>query len=92
MTESTSDLGFTHVALVCTDAERTIDFYQRYAGLSLVHDRTDRDGDKDIRVFGSPTSSDRSRLYSWRAQRLSPHSAPSATSGYASTAARPSMP
>lgn len=33
------DIGFTHVALVCTDAERTIDFYGRYAGMTVIHDR-----------------------------------------------------
>ncbi|MEO0982543.1 MAG: VOC family protein [Pseudomonadota bacterium] len=41
------DRGFTHIALVCTDAEATIEFYQRYAGFRVIHDRTD-DG---TRVF-----------------------------------------
>jgi catechol 2,3-dioxygenase-like lactoylglutathione lyase family enzyme len=31
----------THVALFVRDAERTIDFYRRYANLHLVHDRVD---------------------------------------------------
>jgi len=31
----------THVALFVKDPARTIDFYQRFAGLYLVHDRTD---------------------------------------------------
>jgi len=31
----------THVALFVHDVARTIDFYQRYAGLHLVHDRVD---------------------------------------------------
>ncbi len=31
----------THVALFVRDPARTIDFYQRFAGLHLVHDRTD---------------------------------------------------
>src|SRR5262250_666456 len=31
----------THVALFVRDPQRTIDFYQRYAGLHLVHDRVD---------------------------------------------------
>lgn len=31
----------THVALFVRDSERTIDFYRRFAGWSVVHDRTD---------------------------------------------------
>jgi catechol 2,3-dioxygenase-like lactoylglutathione lyase family enzyme len=31
----------THVALFVRDTGRTIDFYQRYVGLHVVHDRTD---------------------------------------------------
>jgi catechol 2,3-dioxygenase-like lactoylglutathione lyase family enzyme len=31
----------THVALFVKDPARTVDFYQRFAGLHLVHDRTD---------------------------------------------------
>jgi catechol 2,3-dioxygenase-like lactoylglutathione lyase family enzyme len=31
----------THVALFVKDPTRTVDFYQRFAGLHLVHDRTD---------------------------------------------------
>jgi catechol 2,3-dioxygenase-like lactoylglutathione lyase family enzyme len=31
----------THVALFVKDPARTIDFYERFAGLQLVHDRTD---------------------------------------------------
>jgi len=31
----------THVALFVRDPERTIDFYRRYVGLHIVHDRTD---------------------------------------------------
>jgi catechol 2,3-dioxygenase-like lactoylglutathione lyase family enzyme len=41
---SKTDEGFTHIALVCTDAKRTIDFYQRYADLKVIHDRLDADG------------------------------------------------
>lgn len=36
-----TDIGFTHIALVCTDADKTIDFYTRFAGMKLIHDRTD---------------------------------------------------
>ncbi len=42
-----SDLGITHLALTCRQAQRTIDFYETYAGLTVVHDRVD-DG---VRVF-----------------------------------------
>lgn len=31
----------THVAIRSTNIEATIDFYRRYAGYSIVHDRTD---------------------------------------------------
>lgn len=33
------DLGLTHIALPCTDPDRTIAFYRRYADLSVVHSR-----------------------------------------------------
>lgn len=47
MTAPGSDLGFTHIALVCTDADRTIDFYTRYGGMTVIHDRNDA----GVRVF-----------------------------------------
>jgi catechol 2,3-dioxygenase-like lactoylglutathione lyase family enzyme len=31
----------THVALFVRDAERTVDFYRRFVGLHVVHDRVD---------------------------------------------------
>src|SRR5579862_8209813 len=31
----------THVALFVADVQRTIDFYEGFAGLHVVHDRTD---------------------------------------------------
>jgi catechol 2,3-dioxygenase-like lactoylglutathione lyase family enzyme len=31
----------THVAVRTTDIDASIDFYRRYAGLGIVHDRTD---------------------------------------------------
>lgn len=34
-----ADLGFTHVAIVVADLDATIDFYERYAGLDVVHRR-----------------------------------------------------
>ncbi len=42
-----TDLGFTHIALTCRNADRTIEFYNSYGGLDVVHDRVD-DG---VRVF-----------------------------------------
>ncbi|GAB5471282.1 MAG: VOC family protein [Rhodospirillales bacterium] len=44
MAEPPVDLGFTHVALVCCDLDRTAAFYARYAGLRLVHQRRDTEG------------------------------------------------
>ena len=47
MAEPGLDLGLTHIALVCTDADKTIDFYTRYGGMTLIHDRND----SGVRVF-----------------------------------------
>ena len=33
------DVGFTHVALVVRDLDKSIDFYIRYAGLGVIHSR-----------------------------------------------------
>jgi catechol 2,3-dioxygenase-like lactoylglutathione lyase family enzyme len=35
------DVGFTHVALVVSDMDRSIEFYERYAKMVVVHDRND---------------------------------------------------
>jgi len=45
-----SDLGWTHVALPACDLDASIAFYREYAGLRVVHDRTDYDGDRAVRV------------------------------------------
>lgn len=37
----TAQPHLTHVALFVKDPARTVDFYQRFVGLYLVHDRTD---------------------------------------------------
>jgi catechol 2,3-dioxygenase-like lactoylglutathione lyase family enzyme len=42
-----SDLGFTHIALVCSNADKTIEFYRRFADMTVIHDRRDPNG----RVF-----------------------------------------
>jgi len=39
------DTGFSHVALPIADATRSIDFYARYAGMQVVHRRTEPAGD-----------------------------------------------
>ena len=36
-----SDLGLTHVALSVSDPERSIDFYARFAAMTVVHRRKD---------------------------------------------------
>ncbi len=39
--QPTADVGFSHVALAVSDPERSIDFYARYAGMQVVHRRTE---------------------------------------------------
>ena len=36
-----ADLGLTHVALPVTDVDRSVSFYAKYAGMRVVHRRTD---------------------------------------------------
>ena len=36
-----ADLGLTHVALPVTNIERSVAFYAKYAGMQVVHRRTD---------------------------------------------------
>ena len=42
------DVGFTHVALSASNLDKSIDFYQRYANMSVIHERTDKDIDKRV--------------------------------------------
>lgn len=37
--EVMSDLGLTHIAFVVRDLDRSLDFYRRYGGMTLVHRR-----------------------------------------------------
>jgi catechol 2,3-dioxygenase-like lactoylglutathione lyase family enzyme len=37
------DRGLTHIALQVSDLDASLAFYERYAGLRVVHERTDRD-------------------------------------------------
>ncbi|WP_169569137.1 VOC family protein [Sneathiella limimaris] len=39
------DLGFTHIALAATDLDASIQFYEKYAGMKVVHDRPDIEND-----------------------------------------------
>jgi len=38
------DIGLTHIALVCSNIDRSIAFYERYARMTVVHRRSDPDG------------------------------------------------
>lgn len=38
------DIGFTHVALMVSEIDRTIDFWHRYAGMDVIHRRPSDDG------------------------------------------------
>lgn len=39
-----ADVGLTHIALPCTDLDRTIAFYARYADMAVVHRRVGKHG------------------------------------------------
>lgn len=41
MTQSMIDRGLTHIALPVSDLTASIDFYERYAAMQIVHDRVD---------------------------------------------------
>ncbi len=38
-----NDVGLTHVALPVTDLDRSLEFYDKYARMKVVHDRIDPD-------------------------------------------------
>jgi catechol 2,3-dioxygenase-like lactoylglutathione lyase family enzyme len=42
------DHGLTHVALTVADADRSIEFYATYAGMSVVHRRVDPDTGQSV--------------------------------------------
>lgn len=42
------DVGATHLALVVADADRSIDFYARYARMKVVHDRQEHGGSRVV--------------------------------------------
>jgi catechol 2,3-dioxygenase-like lactoylglutathione lyase family enzyme len=37
-----TDLGLTHIALPVSNVERSVAFYSKYAGMSVVHHRVDK--------------------------------------------------
>jgi catechol 2,3-dioxygenase-like lactoylglutathione lyase family enzyme len=42
------DVGATHVALVATDLDRSIPFYERFAGMKIVHRRHEAGGGRVV--------------------------------------------
>lgn len=45
-----SDFGLTHIALPVANVERSISFYTKYAGMSVVHRRIDKTNDTSTEV------------------------------------------
>jgi catechol 2,3-dioxygenase-like lactoylglutathione lyase family enzyme len=43
-----SDLGLTHIALEVKNVEESISFYEKYAGMKVVHLRTDKMNHVDV--------------------------------------------
>ncbi len=43
-----TDIGLSHIALAVTDMDATIDFYERYAKMKIVHERTSEESGKRI--------------------------------------------
>ena len=43
-----SDVGFTHIALTVSNMEKSISFYAKYAGMKVVHRRTDPQTHSDV--------------------------------------------
>lgn len=43
-----TDLGLTHIALVVTDVNASISFYEQYAHMQVVHRRSDRRTESDV--------------------------------------------
>ena len=43
-----SDIGWTHIALYSHDIDESIDFYARYARMSIVHSRQEGDGTRVV--------------------------------------------
>ncbi|HJU09320.1 MAG TPA: VOC family protein [Candidatus Binataceae bacterium] len=45
---STHDIGLTHVALVTTDPDRSVAFYEKFAGMRVVHRRVDAETHRTV--------------------------------------------
>jgi catechol 2,3-dioxygenase-like lactoylglutathione lyase family enzyme len=43
-----ANLGFTHIALPVRDLETSLAFYEKYAGMQVVHRRTDQTKGSDV--------------------------------------------
>jgi len=43
-----SDIGLTHIALAVTSADASIEFYSKYAGMQIVHERIDSDSGRRV--------------------------------------------
>ena len=43
-----ADIGFTHVALLAGDLDKSIAFYARYANMSVMHERIDQETGKRV--------------------------------------------
>ncbi len=43
-----SDIGWTHVALYARDIDASVDFYAKYARMSIVHSRREEDGGRTV--------------------------------------------
>lgn len=43
-----TDIGFTHIALTATDVDASIAFYEKYAGMQVVHRRVDPKIQEDV--------------------------------------------
>ena len=49
------DIGLTHIALLVTNADSSIDFYARYARMSIVHERKDKDSGRRVTWLSDKT-------------------------------------
>ncbi|MGP9766871.1 VOC family protein [Halomonas sp. AOP13-D3-9] len=43
-----NDIGFTHIALSANNLDKSIDFYHRYANMTIIHERTDKEINKRV--------------------------------------------
>ena len=86
----TVDHGITHVALPVTDLPASLDFYERYAHMQVVHRRTDADSGTSVAWISDLTRPFVIVLIEVPAEdpRRAPRRRRTATSGWASRAER----